>query len=49
MITEGAGCWVLGARIPTTVYRNAVADLGDQAHAFALRHLEKVLGVKVAA
>jgi nicotinamidase-related amidase len=33
--------------IPTTVYRDAVADLDDASHQFALKHMDKVLGAKV--
>jgi len=33
--------------IPTTVCAEAVADFDPEAHRFALKHMEKVLGVKV--
>jgi len=32
---------------PVTVRRNCVADFDDDAHAFALKHMEKVLGVTI--
>ena len=33
--------------IPYTVYREGVADFDPEAHAFALKHMERVLGAKV--
>lgn len=33
--------------IPTTVYRDAVADLDKASHEFALKHMDRVLGAKV--
>jgi nicotinamidase-related amidase len=33
--------------IPTSVYREGVADFDPEAHAFALKHMERVLGAKV--
>ena len=33
--------------IPTTVHRDAVADLDEASHRFALKHMDRVLGAKV--
>ena len=33
--------------IPYTVYREGVADFDPEAHAFALKHMERVLGARV--
>lgn len=33
--------------MPVTVHRDAVADLGDAAHGFALEHMRKILGACV--
>lgn len=33
--------------IPTTLHRDAVADLDETSHQFALKHMDKVLGAKV--
>jgi len=33
--------------IPCLVYRQGVADFDPEAHAFALKHMERVMGAKV--
>jgi len=33
--------------LPTLVYRDGVADFDPEAHAFALKHMQRVLGAKV--
>ena len=33
--------------IPTVVYRQGVADFDPEAHAFALKHMERIFGAKV--
>ena len=35
--------------IPTVVYRQGVADFDPEAHAFALKHIERIFGARVCA
>jgi nicotinamidase-related amidase len=43
-----AVCGLFDRNIPAVVYKEGVADFDPEAHAFALKHMQRVMGVRLA-